>query len=87
MRGAVDRLTLELTVRGLKSDRGRGHHRCPVFDTFPVTRGLVPHRGRRETVADAPISRANRRQERVMNTKHRPGEQADSNEDDTEGRS
>ena len=65
---------------------GGGHHRCPAYDTFPVTRGLVACHRRPRHYGRRPLSVGDRQQgASLMNSKHRPGEYADSGEDDTEG--
>ncbi len=73
---------------GVASWRAWGHHPCPVSDTTTVTRGLVTRSRSRPDYRQGPTSNGQEaRQERVMNSRRRPGEFADSGEDDTEGQS
>src|SRR3954449_4253101 len=86
MRGRVSDGEGRVTAR-VASPGACSHHRCPVSDTIPVTRGLVTRSSRQRHYGRRPISGEQRDKERVMNTKHRPGEYADSSGDDTEGQS
>src|SRR3954451_17038369 len=72
---------------GVASLRAHVHHRCPVSDTIPVTHGLGTGSRLGRHYGRIPLSTGRAAsKERVMNSKHRPGEYAGSG-DDTEGQS
>ena len=87
MRGRVSDREGEVTA-GVASRRARGHHRCPVFDTIPVTRGLVTAPPPPPTLWPAPsINRANSEKERVDEHEAPSRRIRRLGEDDTEGQS